>query len=179
MDTILNISSPELQPQTITSNTNSIPELLSKQMNIELNNFHTYINFASIADILGYVGASSYLKKQADGELEHFEKFRKYMCDRNYLPMLFQLPQKSVDNYTLLDIMTQVYNLECNTTNELTGLKIAVKETNDYVTLDFLDWYMLEQIEEEDTTNTYMQRLKIAGDNSAAILDMDRELGNL
>lgn len=159
--------------------TPSVPELLSNQMNIELNNFHTYINLSSLCDIKGYIGSSNFFKKQADGELEHFEKFRSYICDRNFTPVLSSLPAKPIDSLSLLDMMVSAYQLECNTTKELTTLKVEMGKAGDYVSFDFLDWYLLEQVEEMKLTGDYVQRLKLAGDNTAALLIIDQELGNV
>ena len=157
--------------------TASVPELLSTQMNIELNNFHAYINLSSISDIAGYTGAAKFFKNQADGELDHFNKFRKFICDRNFVPLLTTINQKQVDNFSLLDMMSQAYELEVKTTNELTALKSALLiSTTDYIAIDFLDWFFLEQLEEMNVTSQFVKRLKLADTNTAAILIVDQEL---
>jgi ferritin len=51
------------------------------------------------------------------------------------------------------------------------------KDENDYAFESFLKWFLDEQVEEEATAGEIIDRLKMAGDNSAAILMLDKELG--
>ena len=50
-------------------------------------------------------------------------------------------------------------------------------EAGDYTTLSALQWFVDEQIEEEDSTSYWIGKLRLAGDNQAALLLIDHEMG--
>jgi ferritin len=52
---------------------------------------------------------------------------------------------------------------------------LAVKK-HDHATQLELQWFITEQVEEEDSIGTIVDQLKMAGDNEAAIFMLDREL---
>ncbi len=57
--------------------------------------------------------------------------------------------------------------------NDLMELSIGKK---DHATQIFLEWYVIEQVEEEENDNDIIAQLKIIGDNAHALLMLDREL---
>ena len=58
--------------------------------------------------------------------------------------------------------------------NELIDLAISEK---DHASKTFLDWYVTEQVEEEQSVQDVIQKLKLIGDNSGALYMLDKELG--
>ena len=58
--------------------------------------------------------------------------------------------------------------------NEL--VELALKE-RDHATNIFLQWFVTEQVEEEDSANEIVQQLKLMGEAKGALFMMDRELG--
>ena len=51
------------------------------------------------------------------------------------------------------------------------------RKENDHLTFEFLQWFVKEQVEEEDQTQTISDRFKLASDNPSAVLLLDQELG--
>jgi ferritin len=163
---------------TITSTeeaVNPMEEALVGQLNHEFNNYRIYKNMSGICDMKSLLGSSSWFAKQAAEENEHFEKFHKYMLDRNMKPVLiYSEPQIFDTSLTLENLFMQTCELEHNTTLKLIELKkLAISEC-DYQTVDFLDWFLLEQVQEEDMVLDVLNRVRMSSTN---LLVIDCELG--
>ena len=50
-------------------------------------------------------------------------------------------------------------------------------EENDRTTLSFMDWFIAEQIEEEEAVKNIIKRLELFGEDKVALYLMDKELG--
>ena len=75
------------------------------------------------------------------------------------------------------DVFEKAYAHEIQVTKWITDIyKLAIKE-GDIASQQFLDWYIEEQREEEDKMLERLNRLKLAGDNMAAILFLEKEDG--
>ena len=56
-------------------------------------------------------------------------------------------------------------------------LRLKAEEENDRMTLNFVDWFISEQVEEEEAVKNIIKRLELFGDDKAALYLMDKELG--
>ena len=65
---------------------------------------------------------------------------------------------------------------QINVTNEINRLVGICLKEKDYTTHNFLQWYVSEQIEEEALARTVLDKLKLVGDNNAAIYMFDRDI---
>ena len=51
----------------------------------------------------------------------------------------------------------------------------AAHEAKDYRTMKFLDWFIDEQMEEEDTADTMITKMRLFGSDAKALYDLDQE----
>jgi ferritin len=106
----------------------------------------------------------------------HFMKFYTYLSDQGVvisMPASKALPNKYV---SLLDMMQKTLtheNLITSCINELTEQAVQEK---DHATQIFLQWFITEQIEEENNDRDLIAKLKIVGDNGQGILMIDGEM---
>ena len=75
-----------------------------------------------------------------------------------------------------LDMFTQTLAHEQYITKSINDLMDMAIEMKDHGTQIFLEWYVIEQIEEEENDNDMIQQLNLIGDNAHALLMLDREL---
>jgi ferritin len=153
-------------------------DALNKQMNEELFNSMTYFAMSTHANYLGFFGAEKWLKNQADQEREHMQKFAAYICDANYVFTISDMRAPLGNFDSLMDIFKAALAREIVTTkncNELRALAIGEKDQNTEV---FMNWFVNEQTEELAWANEMIARLKVAGDNGAALLQIDQYLGS-
>lgn len=76
-----------------------------------------------------------------------------------------------------LDVFKQVLEHEKEVTSLINGLYELAIELKDYATQSMLKWFIDEQVEEEDSAATIVDKVKMAGDNGPGLFMLDKELG--
>lgn len=147
--------------------------LISKKVNDAINQqigneFGASLQYVSIATYMseeGLIELSSFFYKQADEEREHAMRFVKFVVDsgaRLKIPGI-AAPRSSFKQ--VLEALELSLNWEREVTSQITALyELAVKE-NDYVTQNFLSWFIKEQLEEVSTMDTLVKVAQRAKDN--------------
>ena len=151
-------------------------DALNKHMNLELFSAHLYLSMSSCSNEMGLKGAANWFMVQYREEMVHFMKFYTYLIDQG---INISLPAgKAVPNRykSLLEMFEKTLAHEQLITaciNELT--EQAVKE-KDHATQIFLQWFVTEQIEEENNDRDLIAKLKLVGDHGVALFMIDNEL---
>lgn len=154
----------------------TILKALNKQMNEEHFNWATYFTMSTHANYMGFFGVESWLKKQANQEKEHMEKFASYICDANYVFQISDM-KAPVNNYdSLMAIFQAALEREIITTKNCNDIRALAIDEKDQNTEVFMNWLVAEQTEEEKIFNELISLLKIANDNPSALLIFDNML---
>ena len=78
--------------------------------------------------------------------------------------------------HSLIQVIEAVLAHEQKVTSLINGLVDVAEEVKDRAAIAFLDWYIKEQVEEEDNVETMLAKLKIIGADVNALLNYDKEL---
>jgi ferritin len=106
----------------------------------------------------------------------HAIKFFDYVNERGGRVILHAIDQPPAEFESPLDIFEKTLAHEQHVTALIHNLYgLAVKE-NDYASQMMLHWFIEEQVEEESTASQILETLRMVGDNSNALLMLDREL---
>jgi ferritin len=149
---------------------------LNKHMNMELFSANLYLNMSSAAAVMGFKGAANWFSVQYQEEMVHFMKFYTYLNSQGEQAIIEQSVGPANSFKSLLQMLEETLKHEQSITkriNELTDL--AVKE-KDHATQIFLQWFVTEQIEEEENDRELIGKLKLIGDNGYGLLMLDNEL---
>ena len=151
-------------------------DALNKHMNVELASANLYLCMSSCSSDMGLKGAANWFMVQYREEMTHFMKFYTYLVDQGVNVSI--LAAKAVPNAykSLLDMMQKTLAHEQMITgcmNELSELAVNEK---DHATRIFLQWFVTEQIEEENNDRDLIAKLKLVGDNGQGILMIDAEM---
>ena len=114
---------------------------------------------------------------QHQEEMVHFMKFYAYLNSQGETVRIADMPAPPHQFASLLDMLEQTLKHEQHITafiNELADL--ALKE-KDHATSIFLQWFITEQIEEEENDRNLIGKLKLIGDNGQGLLMLDNEMG--
>ncbi len=152
-------------------------DALNKHMNLELYSAHLYLSMASCSNDLGLKGAANWFTVQYREEMTHFFKFYGYLTEQGINIALTGSDAVPNQYGSLLEMFEKTFAHEQMITkciNELT--EQAVKE-KDHATQIFLQWFITEQIEEENNDRDLIAKLKLVGDNGHGILMIDSEMG--
>jgi len=149
---------------------------LNTHMNLELFSAHLYLSMSSCATTLGLKGAANWFMVQYHEEMVHFMKFYTYLIDQGENITLNA--SKAVPNTykSLLDMFQKTLAHEQLITKCINELSEQAVLEKDHATQIFLQWFITEQIEEENNDRDIIAKLKMVGDNGYGILMIDGEL---
>lgn len=149
---------------------------LNDQINMELASAYIYLGMSTYCAEADLKGAASWLRIQWGEELEHATKLIDYVGDRGGSVALKAIAQPAGKFKSLLDVFEQVLAHEQKVTvaiHKLYDLAVAEK---DPASQAFLQWYVNEQVEEENSPAEIISMLRLAGDTGPALLMIDRHL---
>ncbi len=149
---------------------------LNEQARKEEFSARLYLAMAIWCEVNGFPGAATFLYNHTDEERMHQMKIIHYINERGGKTILHELEAPNAEFNSLQDIFTQVLAHEefvTNAINELYGLTV---EEKDYTTGNFLQWYITEQLEEENTMRTILDKIKLVGKDKAGMFHIDKEL---
>ena len=126
---------------------------------------------------LGLFGFASWTKIQAKEEVEHGLKLFDYLLERNSFVTLKQIQTPPFEFNGIISIFNEIYEHEKCITKAVMEIARVAEEECDRTTLTFIDWFIEEQIEEEQQVKNIIKRLELFGDNEASLFLMDKELG--
>jgi ferritin len=156
--------------------TKKVEAALNKQILLEASSSQYYLAMASWAETQGLSGVSQFLYAQSDEERLHMLKLVKYLNERGgqaLIPALKEQPQKFKSVHYIFE---EVLKHEVLVSTEINKLVEICLNEKDYTTHNFLQWYVSEQIEEEATARTIIDKLKLIGDDKGGMYLFDRDL---
>lgn len=150
---------------------------LNTQMNNEFYSAYLYLSMASYAASIGLKGAATWFDVQYQEEMVHFRKFYDYIQSHGEHVELGQIPAPPATFRDLLDMFEQTLKHEQFITKSINDLSTLAVTEKDHATQIFLQWFVTEQIEEEENDREIIGKLKLIGDNGYGLLMLDKELG--
>ncbi|MCF7925312.1 MAG: ferritin [Candidatus Izimaplasma sp.] len=148
---------------------------INVQLNFEIESAHIYLAMAGYVATLGLDGFENWFMIQYEEELAHAKKFIRYLNERGERVHItgFETPQNDFDS--LLEAFEISLNHEKKVTSRINNLMKIAGETNDYAAISFLNWYVDEQVEEEDTFSSLIDKIKLVKDAGLYMLDKEME----
>ena len=149
---------------------------LNEQLNSELRNAYLYLAMAGFFAEKGLSGFSHFFRVQAREELGHAMKIYDYILDRGGKVVLSDVPAPKQDWDSILSAVSDFVRSEEENTQRIWRLVDVAREEGDKATEVFLNWFVEEQVEEEKLAQDLLAKVKLIGENPAALLALDREL---
>jgi ferritin len=151
-------------------------QALNDQINREMYSAYLYMSMSACSNNTGLKGFANWFMVQYHEEMFHAMKLYEYVQRQGEVVKLEAIKAPPAEFSSQLDMFTQTLAHEqyiTSSINELMELAISKK---DHATQIFLEWYVTEQVEEEENDNDIIAQLKLIGDNVHALLMLDREL---
>jgi len=146
------------------------------QIKAEEESSRLYFAMANWCEANGYSGSGAYLYAHADEERMHMVKLVHYLNERGSVvkTQALEEPQNNWEN--IQDVFKGVLVHEELVTSLINGLFEICMEEKDYLTSNFLQWYIQEQVEEESSARTVLDKLDLAGTSQGGMFHFDKEL---
>ena len=156
-----------------------IIQLLHEQIAMEANASNYYLSVASWCKVSGYEGAACFFRSQSAEEREHMLKIIQYLNGLKIHVVIPQTEQPSQKMESLEQVCKTALQNEQNVTKSIDKIIDMAQKEKDHRTDNFLEWFVKEQIEEEDLFNTIVQKFDIIGRDKLALYEIDKILDNL
>lgn len=152
-------------------------EALNKQINAELYSAYLYYAMSAWAVDAGFAGSAKWLAMQGAEELTHAQRFIHYLNQVGARVVLAAIDAPPKDYASLKTVFEKVLEHEQKVTKAIHALTAQAKSENDYATEIFLQWFVNEQVEEEESVNDILSKLGLIGNAAGGLFMIDRELG--
>jgi len=137
-------------------------EELNRQLNQELAAAHSYLALSVWCDIRNFKGFGRFFVKQAGEERGHAERILKHLTDRGETAKVAALPAPKQDFKTLLEVAQHVQSQEHANTLGVNAVYEAALHAKDYPAQVLMQWFINEQVEEEDWSTEMVERTEDA-----------------
>lgn len=156
-----------------------IEKLLNEQVEKEMYSSHLYLAMSAWCDSKGLHGSTKFLYKQSVEETEHAHKLMHYIQEAGGTVVVPAVKQPPARYDSFLKVFETVYLHEQGISEAINKLVEACLTAKDYTSFNLLQWYVAEQLEEENQFRTILDKIRMAGSDSRGIYMMDKELGKI
>ena len=154
-----------------------INKALNDQIAMEAQASAYYLAMASWCEQKGFEGSAGFFYKQADEERIHMMKIFRYVNEAEGSAISPAVQQPSHDFSSFASLFEIALGHERKVTESINELVKLATESKDYRTLNLLQWFVDEQLEEENQMQVIIDKLKLIGDNGVGLYMVDSELG--
>lgn len=151
-------------------------ELLNDQMNFEYESAYVYKAMAAYTDSLDLDGFTHWFDGQVHEEIEHGEKMKHFLQEVGYDVRYKAIPEPKHDYESLLEVFKAALDHEKEVTKRIHEIAEAAREEDPRV-YSFIQWYIDEQVEEEDSVAKIITRLERINGNWGGIYILNGQLG--
>jgi ferritin len=151
-------------------------QALNEQINKEMFSAYLYMSMSSYSGKMGLKGFANWFMVQYHEEMYHAMKLYEYVQRQGEDVQLETIKAPPAEFSSQLDMFTKTLAHEQFITSSINELMEMAQSKKDHATQIFLEWYVIEQVEEEENDNDIIAQLKLIGDNVHALLMLDREL---
>lgn len=153
-----------------------VEEALNAQINAEFWSAYLYLSMSMHFANQGYAGIANWFMVQFKEEQAHATILMNYVNSRDGKVVLAPIAAVETEWESPLAAFAATYAHEQKVTAMINDLVATAIECNDYATQNTLQWFVTEQVEEEDNARTYIDALKKIGDNGYGLYMFDKEL---
>ena len=153
-----------------------VHELLNQQINKEFYSAYLYLDFSNYFKAQGLDGFANWYLIQAQEERDHAMLFYTYLQNEN-MPVTLEAIAKPDKVFTChMDVLKAGLEHELYVTSLINDIYAAAYEARDFRTMQFLDWFVKEQGEEETNANDMITKLELFGSDPKSLYMLNQEL---
>ncbi|MCP4541665.1 MAG: ferritin [Chloroflexi bacterium] len=154
----------------------TVQDAMNTQIKNELDSAYLYLSMAAYCESINLPGFAHWMRMQDEEERIHAMKFYDFIHERGGRVILQALDQPEAEFESPLDVFEKTLAHEQKVTALINDLYALAIEEKDYASQIFLQWFITEQVEEEDNASQVIDTLKMIGDDQQGLLMLDREL---
>ena len=154
-----------------------VVELLNQQINKEFYSAYLYLDFSNYYYDIGLDGFGNWYRIQAQEERDHAMLFLQYLQNNGEKITLEAIDKPSVELVSAKAILGEGLKHEQFVTSLIHNIYDVAYSVKDFRTMQFLDWFVKEQGEEETNADNLVKKFELFGDDPKSLYMLDNELG--
>ncbi len=151
-------------------------DAINDQINNEFYASYLYLSMSAYCEGINFSGFASWLNMQSVEETGHGMKLYNFLIDCDEKIVLKEIKAPPSEYPSLLALFEQVLSHEMHVTKSINALYNIAHKENAFAVQAHLQWFLTEQIEEENTSRNIVEKLKLIDTDVASLLALDREL---
>ncbi len=153
-----------------------VAALLNEQVNKELYSAYLYLDIANYYIDLDLDGFGNWYSVQAQEERDHALLFIQYLQNNGVRVTLNAIAKPDQEFHTPLDPLNVAAEHERYVTSLIHTIYDAAHTVKDYRTMQFLDWFVQEQGEEEKNADSLVKKYQLFGSDPKGLYMLNQEL---
>lgn len=153
--------------------------MLNKQIMMEAQASAHYLSMASWCDVQGYSNSAKFLYGHADEERMHMMKLFHYINDAGGHALQPEITGLKHSYDSLRQVFQMILEHELKVTQSINEIVEHCYNVKDFATLNFMQWYVSEQREEEMLSRRALELFDIIGEEGIGLWTIDQEIGKL
>lgn len=152
-----------------------VSKLLNEQITKELYSAYLYLDFSIFYEQQGLDGYANWYMIQAQEERDHAMLFLKYLQNNGENVDLGAIDKPDKVLKTTMDPLKFGLEHEKYVTSLINDIYGAAYEVKDFRTMQFLDWFVKEQLEEEKNADDMIKKMELFGSDPKGLYSLDAE----
>lgn len=153
-----------------------VHELLNDQINKEFYSAYLYLDFSNYFKAAGLDGFANWYMIQAQEERDHAMLFYTYLQNENMPVYLGAIAKPDKVFNCHMDVLKAGLEHEKYVTSLINDIYSAAYDVRDFRTMQFLDWFVKEQGEEETNANDMITKMELFGSDPKSLYMLNQEL---
>ena len=153
-----------------------VQDAINEQINAELYSAYLYLSMAQYFEAEGLAGFANWFKIQFQEEQAHATIFMNYVNQRGGRVMLKAIDAVPTTWDSPMEVFRATLEHEQKVTALINSLYTLAMQEEDYAPRDRLNWFVGEQVEEEDNCRALIDKLRLIGDNGMGLYMLNTEL---
>ena len=153
-----------------------VHELLNQQINKEFYSAYLYLDFSNYFEDAGLDGFANWYKNQAQEERDHAMLFYQYLQNENQKVTLEAIAKPGKVFACHMDVLKAGLEHEKYVTSLINDIYAEAYNVKDFRTMQFLDWFVKEQGEEETNANDLISKMELFGSDPKSLYMLNQEL---
>ena len=153
-----------------------ITKLINEQINKELYSAYLYLGMANYYADQGLNGFENWFFVQTQEELDHAQLFRKYLLNNGESVVLTEIAAPDAEYKDFREPLVKALEHERFVTDCINKIYQAAYKINDFRTMQFLNWFIEEQGEEEMNADDNIKKFDLFAGDSKGLYMLDNEM---
>lgn len=159
-----------------TSLNEEIENILNEQIKAEAYASSLYLSMSSWCDDQGLDFSADFFAKQSDEERQHMLKLFKYINDRGGRAISPEVVNIPADFESFRAVFEQTLEQEMYVTQQFNKIAETCFRVKDFVTFQFIQWFLEEQVEEEYVARRILDMFDVIGEEGTGRWEIDKHI---